>query len=345
MKSIEIIFDVGSSPYIRGVIIFVSTMLMFYLLRNKLVNYIKEKSADTATKLDDNISEVISKTKFFLLIVISLYLSTLSFELSDGVQRVFKIIFQAALTLQILLLLSAFVNILLKTYLDKKSSENKDLATLYSYVSKIVFVILWVVGALLFLSNAGYDITSLVASIGVGGIAIALAVQNVLKDIFSGITLILNKPIQIGDLIKLDDGKQGTVEKIGFRHTIIRMVDKSELIVPNDDILNSRIQNYRSREKRRVNLLISLDLKTTAEQLQKLKEEVMLILNNIEDVIPEKNRVTFDSYDSYSINLEIVFYLTNPNFDEFVKTKDDVNFRIKEICEKHKIDFATGIKI
>ncbi len=187
------------------------------------------------------------------------------------------------------------------------------------------------------LSNLGINVTSLVASLGIGGIAIALAVQNILGDLFSAFSIYFDKPFAVGDFITVGKHK-GTVQNIGLKSTRIRMLQGEELVIPNKEITSGKVSNYRRMEKRRVAFKFGVVYETKTEQLKKIPEIITEIINQTKDC--EAFRVHFKEFGDSSLNYNIVYYVTNNDYDVYLSAQQEINLGIKEAFEKAKIEFA-----
>ncbi len=248
---LDFLLSPNTKAYSQSITIFFATLLILLIFKKFFEGIFKKRAENTENKIDDAMSEVFKQIKSPLIIIFGLYAASLTFDFSNSLEKIFSLIFQGSLILQILLLSQAFIKLSFEVYLQTNKNRSKELKTLFDYITKFLVFILWIIGILLFLSNAGYNISSLIASLGIGGLAIALAVQNILKDILSTVMILINKPFQVGDYVKLSPTEQGTITKIGMRNTIIKTIDSEELIVTNDDMLNSRIINFRNKNKRR----------------------------------------------------------------------------------------------
>jgi small-conductance mechanosensitive channel len=296
---------------------------------------------DVIGKFHNITKYIITKIKPLLVILIALYVSTLELNLPQNISNILRNLFQAALILQIILILQEIVRLYFEYFSHKNYKKDTEIKALYGYLSRFIIIGIWIIGLLSYLANVGYDISSLIASLGIGGIAVALAVQGILKDIFSGFTILLNKPFQVGDLIKVGEkGDFGTVEGIGFKNTVIKLVGTESLVIPNSDILNSKIYNFQSRKKRRVSFKLFVDLATKASDVEKFKKDLIEVLNSQENIEKEPLRVVFSDYNEYSMILEIMYFMSDSNFESYVNTRDQVNFQIKKLTEKLKIKFS-----
>lgn len=332
--------ETNLDDYLLSILIFIAVVYAFKVYKNKLVGTLKQRAESTKATFDDSVLTIFDQIKFPLVVVIALYISSLAIPFGESAKLFFSVIFKAAITLQIILLLQVAVNVYIEESAKKEKAKNSELKNIYSYLGLFLKILFWLLGALFFLSNIGLNVTSLIASLGVGGLAVALAVQDLLKDIISAVIIMVTKPFQVGNYIEFDNTQAGTVSKIGMKNTILKTADGRELIVTNNDVLNSRIFNTRERKRRTVNIALHLALNTSTTKLTKLKDAITEILKNEELVEKDTYRVNFGDFTQFSIDFDVVFHTKNNSFKEFVNAKDQVNFKIKEYCDKNKIAFG-----
>ena len=190
---------------------------------------------------------------------------------------------------------------------------------------------------ILILSNLGYNVNSLVASLGIGGIAVALAVQNILSDIFCSFTIYLDKPFVVGDRIVLDK-YSGYVKKIGIRTTRIETLEGDELVVSNKDLTSSRIRNYKKMQRRRIVFQVGVEYETKAEKLKQIPKMIKQIIDNIEVI--DFARVHFKEFGDSSLIFEIVYYTNSNDYDVYMDKQQELNLAIVEKFEEEKINIA-----
>lgn len=202
----------------------------------------------------------------------------------------------------------------------------------------VVKAFVWVIGLLTLARNFGFDVSTLLASLGVGGIAIALASQAILGDLFSYLVIFFDKPFEIGDFVILSSDVLGTVEYIGIKTTRIRSLSGEQLIISNTNMTNSTIRNYKRMERRRIVFKVGVVYQTPYELLQKVPAMLKAI-------VLEQKGITFDrahlqEYGQYSVNFEIVYYLESPDYNQYMDVQQAVLFRIHEEFSKLGIEFA-----
>ncbi|MCH5598085.1 mechanosensitive ion channel family protein [Niabella ginsengisoli] len=201
----------------------------------------------------------------------------------------------------------------------------------------IVKVIVWIFGIVFLLDNFGYNVTTIVAGLGIGGIAIALAAQAILGDLFSYFVILFDRPFEIGDFLVVDD-KVGTVEYIGIKTTRLRTLQGEQLICSNKDLTDSRVHNFKEMEKRRVVFALGVTYQTDAETLAQIPELVKEIIEKNEDVVYDRGH--FSGFGDFSLNFEFVYYMLSSDFNIHMDTQQRIYLDIYREFEKRNIEFA-----
>ncbi|ACX72245.1 MscS Mechanosensitive ion channel [Methanocaldococcus vulcanius M7] len=250
-----------------------------------------------------------------------------------------------AFILCIIVFLDRFFTELVERYLahtiSKKTKKDVD-DQFVVLTKKLVRLIVWVIGLLLILSNLGYDIKTLLAGLGIGGLAVALASQNLVSNLIAGLIIITDKPFKIGNWITFSGGS-GIVEDIGIRSTKIRSQDNSIIVVPNSKLIDDVIQNVPSKNKWRVITTIGITYSTPVEKIKKAEEIIKNILLNHPNVEEEPITVYFKEYGDWSLNIQVVYYVKNFKYDgyrRYINTVNEINLKIKEEFDKEGIEFA-----
>jgi small-conductance mechanosensitive channel len=202
------------------------------------------------------------------------------------------------------------------------------------FIGKLV---VWSVVLLLALDNLGVQITTLVAGLGVGGIAVALAVQNILGDLFASLSIVLDKPFVVGDFLIIDN-YLGSVEHVGLKSTRIRSLTGEQLIFSNNDLLRSRLRNYGRMYQRRVAFNIGVVYQTPREALKKIPGILQNAVEGQENV--RFDRSHFKEYGDFSLNFETVYYVLVPDYNTYMDIQQAINMKIHEEFEGEGIEFA-----
>ncbi|MEE9594372.1 MAG: mechanosensitive ion channel family protein, partial [Candidatus Hydrothermarchaeales archaeon] len=204
-------------------------------------------------------------------------------------------------------------------------------------IRPVIKVFIWGFGVIFLLDNLGFEISTVVAGLGIGGIAVALAAQAVLGDLFSYFAIMIDRPFEIGDFIIVGD-YLGTVEHVGIKTTRIRSLGGEQLVFSNTDLTNSRVRNYKRMEKRRVLFTMGVTYQTSHEKLKEIPTVIRDIIENISDTVFD--RAHFSSYGDFSLVFEVAYYVASGDYKKYMDIQQEINLKIKEEFEKRGIEFA-----
>ncbi len=293
------------------------------IVRVVALRYLTPLTRRTAHPVDDLVLVIVRHTHAFFIWALALEAGSWQLSLPPSVRRGWHVLFIGLLILQGALWLTAVLDALLREEVTKASPTA---ATTYEFLVGLGKIVIWSLAALLILDNIpGVEISTLLASLGIGGVAVALAVQNILGDLFAYLSIALDKPFAIGDFIAVDD-LMGTVEHIGLRSTRLLSVSGEQLIFSNHDLIGSRIHNYGRMEKRRVNFTVGVTYETP---MQKLEAVPRIIREVVEaETGTEFERAFLKTMGDSALIYEVVYYLTPPDYALFVKTQQAVNLAI-----------------
>ncbi len=277
------------------------------------------------------------KSSIIPLFYLSLFYFAFNFiELDIKFLRYLNILFIILATFFILRFAVNIISFIAETYLLNKSKDATKIKNLKGILI-ILKVIIWGLGVILILDNLGYKISAVLAGLGIGGIAVALAAQTILGDLFSYFIIIFDKPFEVGDFIVVSDA-MGTVETIGIKTTRIRSISGEELIFSNSDLTNSRVKNFKRMHSRRVVFKIGVTYNTHLEKLKKIPEIIKSIIESINET--KFDRAHFVSYGDYALIYEIVYFVNNSDYNKYMDIQQEINFKLYEEFSKLKIDFA-----
>jgi len=290
----------------------------------------------TKTTLDDFIIETVKDTLLPLAYFGIFYLGINILSLNPTFKKLMDILGTAILTIFITRLIITLISYGFKVHLQKRA---RDLALEKSLkgILNVIRIVIWGLAIVFLLDNLGFKITSVIAGLGIGGVAVALAGQTILKDFFSYFSIIFDRPFEVGDFIIIGD-YLGTVEYIGIKTTRIRSLGGEQLIFSNSDLTDSRVRNYKRMEKRRVVFKLGVVYQTPIEKLKEIPNIVKEIIKNINDAIFD--RAHFFSYGDFSLIFEVVYYVMGADYNKYMDIQQEINFKIKEEFEKRKIEFA-----
>ena len=217
-------------------------------------------------------------------------------------------------------------------------SENKADDQLVPFLKELFKFFIYFIGFFVLL---GYvfevNALSLVTGLGIGGIAIALAAKESLENLIGSFTIFIDKPFTVGDLVKVD-GVEGTIEKVGFRSTVLRSTDKTTIIIPNRAMIDGVLENLTLRNYRRVKFNIAITYETDSETIKKIIAEI----SNFLAAHPHTSdhTVTFDSFADYALNIQILYLVENIEYNDYLKIKEEVNFKIIDFVNQYGSEFA-----
>ncbi len=293
----------------------------------------------TTTHFDDFIADLIKSTNFFFYLAISLFAGSLFLELPQGPRHIMNALPVLALVGQFAFWGNRLVDFWLNRYAEAKENEQERLVvkTMLGPVKFLVLLLLWSLLLLVAMDNLGIDVTALVAGLGVGGVAIALATQNILGDLFASLSIVLEKPFVIGDFIIVGDFL-GTVEHIGLKTTRIRSLTGEQIIFSNNDILQSRIRNYKRMYERRIVFQFRVIYQTPLEQLQEIPGMIKDIVCACK--LTRFDRAHFFRYGDSSLDFEVVYYVLAPEYNTYMDIQQQINFEIYRQFKEKGIVFA-----
>lgn len=218
-------------------------------------------------------------------------------------------------------------------------TESKSDDQLVPFVRELFKILAIIVGVFVVLGMVfEINVLTLITGLGIGGIAIALAAKDSLENLFGSFTIFLDKPFVVGDLVKVD-GIEGTIEKVGFRSTQIRSMDKSIITVPNKKMIDNALENLTLRNFRRVKFTLALTYETTPEQLKLITNDINNLINKHQN-INEESIAIFEEFGEYSINLMVLYFIEMMEYFDYLKIKEDLNYQITQIIYKHGSNFA-----
>lgn len=329
-----------NTPLRQWLIAFTTVLLVFVLLR--LVKRIAASrlaviAKKTETHWDDAIVNAIKQTRIVFLLVTSLYLGSLFLQLPDRVQSIFQILFIIVLLLQSGIWLTAITTTVMEQYRQRALEKNPAAATSINAIAFVSKIVIWSVLVLVALDTMGINITTVVAGLGIGGVAIALAIQNILGDLFASLSIILDKPFVIGDFIILNE-YLGVVEYIGLKTTRVRSLSGEQIVFSNSDLLSSRVRNYGRMFERRVPFIIGVTYDTPRDKLKRIPEIIRDAVNAQDNT--RFDRSHFMKYGDYALQFETVYYVLSPDYNIFMDIQQSINLMIHEAFEREQISFA-----
>ena len=321
-------------------LIFLLCMLLRKVITTYVFNLTLKLLSKTNTELDKKILLSFEGPMRVFFVVLGIYAALLYLPIGEGQQLLTTKVFRSAI---IVLITWGLYNLQdVHSVFFEKIQEKLNVQLdriLLPFLSKFLRVVTILLAFTIIAQEWDYDINGLIAGLGLGGLAFALAAKDALSNIFGGIVIILDKSFSIGDWIKISSA-EGTVEDISFRSTRIRTFAQAVVIVPNSILANESITNWSKMGKRRITFQLGVTYSTPRDKLERCISEIRTMLENHTEINKETIYVMFDEFAENSLDIFLYFFTVTTVWEEFLRVKEDVNFKIMEILEKEGVSVA-----
>ncbi|MBK7630482.1 MAG: mechanosensitive ion channel family protein [Ignavibacteriales bacterium] len=330
------IFENTVLKYLIALGIFIGGIVIVFIFKKYILSRLKKWADSTSTSIDDLLVRAIEKSLVPVFYLGVFYVSIKSLILSPNFEKGINIAVTIVITFLVVKTIVSSINLSLQSYF-KKADDSDEREKQIKGIRGIVNLTIWAIALVFLLDNLGIKITAVVAGLGIGGIAIALAAQAVLGDLFSYFVIFFDKPFKIGDFIIVGD-KVGVVEYTGIKTTRIRALSGEQIVFSNTDLTNSRVHNYKKMERRRVVFKLGVIYQTSFEKLKLIPKIVKDIIEKQEDA--NFDRGHFANYGDFSLNFEFVYYVNGSDYNKYMDIQQSINFTIYEAFEREGIEFA-----
>ena len=310
--------------------------LILQLIKRWIIKYAKAITGKTDNLYDDVLVSIAEKFFIPYLYLVINFNIIRQLNLSISVDRVLEVALTVITVIFAARLINYAIHFSIEKYMKRREEGPARMKQLTG-ILLVIKVIIWLLGILFFLDNVGYKVTTVVAGLGVGGIAIALAAQNILGDLFSYFVIFFDKPFEVGDFIAMGD-KSGTVERIGIKTSHVRSVAGEQLVMPNAELVKSVIHNYKRQEKRRITFKIGVSYDTTAEQLASIPNIIKQAIENNEKTLVERSHLL--SLGDSSINFETIYLIDSADYNVYMDINQAVNLEVLRQFRDRGIDIA-----
>ncbi|MBI4538453.1 MAG: mechanosensitive ion channel family protein [Gemmatimonadetes bacterium] len=307
------------------------------LVTRQLIRGIARLAQRTDTALDDLVTVLLKATQGFLFLLLAIYLGALILVLPAAVEGLLRKAVIVGLFVQGAIWGNAAITFLVRRHGRRELPEDPAAVTTLNALGFVARLVLWSLILLLALDNLGIDVTALVTGLGIGGVAVALAVQNILGDLFASLSIVLDRPFVLGDFIVVGN-LMGTVEHIGLKTTRVRALSGEQLVFSNSDLLASRIRNFRRMHERRVVFTFGVVYATPAERLARVPGMVREIVEAQERT--RFDRAHFKELADSSLNFEVVYYVLVPEYNVYMDVQQAINLALIRRCAAEGIEFA-----
>jgi len=333
----DILTNNTSFDWIVAALLFLLTVVAFKLfigISASRIGLIAEKTENT---LDDVLVHLLQNVKVLSILFLGFYIGTLSLWLPPVIDQLLQTGLVLVLLLQGALWSNSILDHLLLNWAARRFSEDLTVSTALGSIGFLVRCMVWSIFLMLALGNVGIDVGPLIASLGIGGIALALALQNILSDLFGSFTIVFDKPFVVGDYIEIA-GFEGTVKHVGMKSTRIEALSGEQLILSNSDLLSGRIRNFEKRDKRRVNFNLSVAYDTSPEQLELISGVIKKIVDAEEKA--QYGRSVLKKLGANGIDFEVVYFMERPDLGSFAAVNHTINMEILKSFRREGIEFS-----
>lgn len=329
---------VHSNTLVTFTILFIVCFFVLFIIKRIFLSRLYSFAQQTKSSVDSLIFDLMKTWNWSILIMIAAYISLQFIELPAQINKTLDFAMQLGFGWVSIQTVLVVVSYFFSRFVTQRQRVEPDFdPTVILFLRQIITVSVWVIAILVVIQNLGYEISTLVGGLGLGGLAVAFAVQNVLSDVFSSFSIYFDKPFKIGDYIVVG-ADSGTVKKIGIKSTRLTTLQGQELVISNKELTESRVHNYKKMQTRRVSVLLGLDYGTDLDKLKQIPSLIQAIIEKQENV--DFDRCHCKLLTDSSIQFETVYTVMSPEFSVYMDSQQAINFAILEVFEKKGIHIA-----
>ncbi len=339
----QTVFGIDLARFIIAFLLVVIALVLKRVVAHFFTKPLFRAARKTTSELDDSFLKSINKPAEFLVVIIGLYFAVSVLQLPEvptDLDLLARNLVKGLFVLNIAWFCFNLVTLLeqwMNLWAGRTESTLDD--HLVPFVRKSLRVFIVVIAVLMLIQNLGYSISGLLASLGLGGLAVALAAKDSLSNIFGSLMILLDRPFSIGDWIQAGD-MEGTVEEIGFRSTRIRTFAKTLITVPNSVLMNMAINNYSQMPKRRIKLTVGITYGSTPDQVRKAVAAIRELLRTHPAIHQEFYLVNFTDFGASSLDIMIYCFTTSTVWQEYLDARQDVCLKIMDELQKLGLEIA-----
>jgi small-conductance mechanosensitive channel len=341
MISLPLVGMVDIQKLIIAISLFMVISLATWLLRLVVLVRLESLAKKTVRQLDDTIVAAIQSIRPWVYNLVAFFVALQLYSLPALADQIINGLLYFAFVWQGIQVAKCFIRYAVSNYVEKDEDGDGVIdsaaATASDLITLISSIVLWVLGIIFVLSNIGIEVTSLIAGLGIGGIAIAFALQGVLSDLFASFSIYFDKPFQIGDFIVIG-ADSGTVEKIGIKSTRIRILQGEELVVSNAELTTVRVQNFKKMQERRISSQFGITYETPHDKVKMIEGIVQRIFADIAGC--HLDRVHFTTFADSALLFEVVYFIESSDYVDFLNAQQQFNYTLMERFTELGIGFA-----
>ena len=325
------------AAWLTAAAVFVGVAGALLAARSIVARRLETISRRTATQLDDLVVDLLRGTRVYLIVALAASAAALVLELPTSLAQGVRVVTIIAITLQAALWGNGIITFWFRSYATRRATADGTSASTIAAFSILARIGLWLLVALLAIDNLGYNVTTLLTGLGITGVAVALAVQNILGDLFAALSIVVDRPFVVGDLIGVDQFT-GRVAHIGLKTTRVRSISGEQVIFSNSDLLKSRIRNFEGQTERRIVFVTKLRADTTPDVLARVPS----LLREIIEARPQARfeRSHFAAFGDTSLDFETVYFVNSGSYQTYMDVQQAINLEILQRFEREGVALA-----
>lgn len=310
-------------------------ILVVRIFKRVLLNRLSSWATKSETRFDNMVVHGAERFGLPILTFSILYWAIHSLTLSARVEKIVDTATIVVIAYFIIRLISTLIQNLITANVRKQENGEIKIKQIGGLMI-IINLVIWILGCVFLLDNLGYNVTTILTGVGIGGIAIALAAQNIVGDLFNYFVIFFDKPFEVGDAINVDD-KNGTIEYIGLKTTRLRSLTGEQIIIANSDLTKSRVHNFKRQESRRIAFTLNVRYQTSTEKLRKIPGMIKAIIEAAPNT--RFDRAHFAKLTEYGLAFEVVYFVTVPDYLKYMDVQQEINLKIMEAFKNEEITF------
>lgn len=333
----QLLRDNGPDAWLLAAGIVIGVLAAVWVARGLIAQLVARVARRTELHLDTALVPAVRATKLWLLFPLALYAGASALQIPARLDRLLEAVAMVALIAQF----AVWANRWLLQWLALRAAAARAIdPAATTTVNLLAFagrVLVCAMALLIALDQLGFNVTALVAGLGIGGIAVALAMQNILGDLFASMAIVLDKPFEVGDFIIVGD-QLGVVEKVGLKTTRVKSLWGEQLVFANAQLLSAQIRNFKKMQERRISFTIGVTYETPLEKLRALPGWLKSIVEVQPDV--RFDRAHFKAYGDFSLDFETVYYVLSPDYNLYMDRQQAINLALYEKLAAEGVGFA-----
>lgn len=321
--------------YAIALVVLGGIYIIFRFIISMVIQKLSRMAKKTSTDIDDEIVKLFDRNRWVAFLLLSIIYVDITLRMTDVAEMVIDGVFNVVAVLLVVRVVNTAIHFGTERVANEKKNSSEQFTV--RLIGRTLKGSVWLIGALFIISAFGYNISSLIAGLGIGGIAIALAVQNILGDLISSVSIYLDKPFRVGDYIIV--GTQGgTVKNIGLKTTRITSKTGEEIVMSNKKLTEMDINNFGRLKKRRATIPLGVTYDTKLKKMEKIPGGLKKIVKSVKDT--EFLRAHFTSFGDSAKMFELTFYVESKDYETYLNKIEKINLKIQAFFEKEKIEFA-----